>query len=194
MNSKKFFRAILCKSVFAMSILALACVVYASTAFAQSTGGRIRGTVTDSTGGAITSAKVSIINQANGAQRETETGGNGEYIFLEIPVGTYEVQVNQTGFKKYVRKGIVLNLNEVLGLDVVLQVGGATETVEVTGAPPLVDTSSTQLGAVVGSRAVSELPLAQRDTYQLLAVAAWRTRATRRGQCVWQRPSRSGER
>jgi len=78
------------------------------------------------------------------------------------------VQVNQAGFKKYVRKGIALNLNEVLGLDIVLVVGGSTEVVEVTGAPPLVDTSSTQLGAVVGSRAVSELPLAQRDTYQLL--------------------------
>ena len=53
-------------------------------------------------------------------------------------------------------------------MDIVLQVGGATETVEVTGAPPQVDTTSTQLGAVVGERAVSELPLAQRDAYQLL--------------------------
>jgi hypothetical protein len=168
MISKKFFRAILCKSAFATSILALACVVCASTAFAQSTGGRILGTVTDSTGGAITSAKVAIINQANGLQRETNTGGNGEYIFLEVPVGTYEIQLNQAGFKKYLRKGVVLDLNQVLTVDIVLQVGGATETVEVTGAPPLVDTTSTQLGAVVGERAVSQLPLAQRDAYQLL--------------------------
>src|SRR5262249_46059791 len=72
------------------------------------------------------------------------------------------------GFKKYVRKGVVLDLNEVLTVDVALQIGGSTETVEVTGAPPLVDTTSTQLGAVVNERAVSELPLAQRDTYQLL--------------------------
>ena len=60
------------------------------------------------------------------------------------------------------------DLNEVVGVDIVLQVGGATETVEVTGAAPLVDTTSTQLGAVVGERAVSQLPLAQRDAYQLL--------------------------
>ena len=148
--------------------MALVALIGASANFAQSTGGRIRGTVTDASGGAVTGAKIVIINQATGAQRDTDSGANGEYIFLEVPVGTYEVDVNQTGFKKYVRKGIVLDLNAVLGLDVVLVVGGSTEVVEVTGAPPLVDTTSTQLGAVVGSRAVSELPLAQRDTYQLL--------------------------
>jgi hypothetical protein len=146
----------------------LCAALAAPGASGQSTGGRIRGTVTDSTGGAVVGAKVSISNQANGSQRETETGANGEYIFLEVPVGTYEVQANQAGFKKYLRKGIELNLNEVLSLDIVLVVGGSTETVEVTGAPPLVDTTSTQMGAVVGERAVSELPLAQRDTYQLL--------------------------
>jgi len=143
-------------------------VVGATNTLAQSTGGRIRGTVTDATGGAVTGAKLSIVNEANGQQRDADSGGNGEYIFLEVPVGTYDVSANQAGFKKYLRKGIVVNLNEVLNLDVVLQVGGSTETVEVTGAPPLVDTTSTQLGAVVGERAVSELPLAQRDTYQLL--------------------------
>ena len=168
MNLKRSFCTILCKGTLRAFLLTLVMAMGVSAGFAQSTGGRIRGTVTDATGGAVTAAKVAIINQANGSQRDTETGANGDYIFLEVPVGTYEVQVNQTGFKKYVRKGIVLNLNEVLGLDIVLMVGGATEVVEVTGAAPLVDTSSTQLGAVVGARAVSELPLAQRDTYQLL--------------------------
>jgi hypothetical protein len=135
---------------------------------AQSTGGRIRGTVTDSTGAVVTGARVVITNEANGSQRDTATGANGEYIFLEVPVGAYQMQVDQKGFKKYVRKGITVNLNEVVSLDITLQVGATTEVVEVTGAPPLVDTTSTQLGAVVGERAVSELPLAQRDTYQLL--------------------------
>jgi hypothetical protein len=168
MISKPSFRAFLPQFVVIAFVLTLAVSFGGTANFAQSTGGRIRGTVTDSSGGAISTVKIVITNQANGAQRETETGSNGEYIFLEMPVGTYDVQAGQAGFKNYVRKGIVLSLNEVLGLDIVLQVGGSTETVEVTGAPPLVDTSSTQLGAVVGARAVSELPLAQRDTYQLL--------------------------
>ncbi len=168
MKSKHFLRTFACISILVVFMLALYGLIGASASFAQSTGGRIRGTVTDSTGGAITGAKLSITNQANGLERDTETGTNGEYIFLEVPVGTYDVAINQPGFKKYLRKGIVLNLNEIVGVDIVLQVGGSTEIVEVTGAPPLVDTTSTQLGAVVGERAVSELPLAQRDAYQLL--------------------------
>ncbi len=135
---------------------------------AQSTGGRIRGTVMDPSGAAIAVAKVTLINEATHATRDTEAGVGGEYVFLEVPVGTYEVDAQSTGFKKYIRKGIVLNLNEVVNLDITLQVGAAVETIEVTGAPPLVDTTSTQLGAVVNERAVSLLPLAQRDAYQLL--------------------------
>jgi len=135
---------------------------------AQSTGGRIRGTVTDPSGGAVTGARLVLTNEANGTQRDTLSGASGEYIFLETPVGTYQIDVSQQGFKKYLRKGLVVNLNEVLGLDIPLQLGGSTETVEVTGAPPLVDTTSTQLGTVVNERAVSQLPLAQRDAYQLL--------------------------
>lgn len=140
----------------------------AAGANAQSTGGRIRGTVGDQSGGAVAGATIRLVNEATHSSRDTQSGANGEYLFLEIPVGSYEVNVAQAGFKKYVRKGIVLNLNEVLTLDVTLQVGGSTETIEVTGAPPLVDTSSTQLGAVVNERAISQLPLAQRDAYQLL--------------------------
>ena len=168
MKVKCFLRTSSCRSTLFLFALAFYGVMGATNTLAQSTGGRIRGTVTDATGGAVTGAKLSIVNEANGQQRDADSGGNGEYIFLEVPVGTYDVSASQAGFKKYLRKGIVVNLNEVLNLDIVLQVGGSTETVEVTGAPPLVDTTSTQLGAVVGERAVSELPLAQRDTYQLL--------------------------
>src|ERR1700736_2143785 len=135
---------------------------------AQSTGGRIRGTVTDPSGGAVSGAKLQLTNEANGTQRDTVSGANGEYIFLEVPVGTYQLEISQQGFKKYSRKSLVVNLNEVLSLDVPLQLGGTSETVEVTGAPPVVDTTSTQLGAVVNERSSTQLPLNQRDVYQLL--------------------------
>src|SRR5215470_1490763 len=115
MNVKKYFRTALCTSVFEVFLVILVVALGASIVAAQSTGGRIRGTVTDPTGGAIAGVKVTIINQATGAQRETETGENGEYIFLEVPVGTYEVQVNHAGFKKYIRKGVALDLNQILG-------------------------------------------------------------------------------
>src|SRR5213080_3620728 len=156
------------RSILFAMVLAMAVCLAAPLGGAQSTGGRIRGTVMDTSGGAIASAKVTLINEATNATREVQPGSNGEYIFLEVPVGTYEIDATSQGFKKSTRKGIVLNLNEVVSVDLTLQVGGSTDVVEVTGTPPLVDTTSTQLGAVVNERAVSQLPLARRDTYQLL--------------------------
>ena len=135
---------------------------------AQSTGGRIRGTITDQSGGAVAGAKVTLINEATNVTRDTDSGGNGEYLFIEVPVGSYEIDVTQQGFKKYVRKGVAVNLNEALSLDIPLQIGTSAETVEVTGAPPVIDTTSTQLGAVVNERSSTQLPLNQRDVYQLL--------------------------
>src|SRR5438552_3157443 len=156
------------RSILFAMVLAMAVCLAAPFAGAQSTGGRIRGTVMDTSGGAIVSAKVTLINEATNATREVQPGSNGEYIFLEVPVGTYEIDATSQGFKKYTRKGIVLNLNEVVSVDFTLQVGGSTDVVEVTGAPPVVDTTSTQLGAVVNERSSTQLPLNTRDVFQLL--------------------------
>jgi len=139
-----------------------------SVANAQSTGGRVRGTVTDASGGAVVGAKVTLINEATNVTREAQTSNNAEYLFLEVPVGSYAIEVNHTGFKKYVRKDVPVNLNEVVTVDIPLQIGGSTETVEVTGAPPVVDTTSTQLGAIVNERSSTQLPLNERDVFQLL--------------------------
>jgi hypothetical protein len=157
------WRGISCSAAVAAAIL-----LAAPFAGAQSTGGRIRGTVMDASGGAIPGAAVTLINEATHATRDVQSGANGEYIFLEVPVGSYEIDVITKGFKKSTRKGIGLDLNEVIGVDITLQVGGSTEVVEVTGAPPVIDTTSTQLGAVVNERSSTQLPLNERDVYQLL--------------------------
>jgi hypothetical protein len=151
-----------------LALAGLAILTAVPFAGAQSTGGRIRGTVSDPSGAAVAGAKVTLINEATNVTRDADAGGNGEYLFIEVPVGTYEIDVTQEGFKKYVRKGISLNLNEAVSVDILLQLGTSAETVEVTGAPPVVDTSSTQLGAVVNERSSTQLPLNQRDVYQLL--------------------------
>jgi len=156
------------RSVLLTIFLGVAFVFATSFANAQSTGGRIRGTVTDPSGAAVGGATVTLVNTATNVTREATTSGTGEYLFLEVPVGTYEVDVNQSGFKRFVRKDIVVDLNQVVSVDIALQVGGSTETVEVTGQPPVVDTSSTQLGAVVNERSSTQLPLNERDVYQLL--------------------------
>src|SRR6202049_3561440 len=156
-----------CHLVCALCMLALS-LAAAVCNNAQSTGGRIRGTVTDPSGSAVSGTKLVLTNEANGTQRDTQTGSNGEYIFLEVPIGSYQLESNQQGFKKYLHKGLVVNLNEVISLDVTLQIATTSEVVEVTGAPPVVDTTSTQLGAIVNERSSTQLPLNQRDVYQLL--------------------------
>lgn len=162
------FRSLCCRSVRATVFLAMVTLVAAGLAGAQGTTGRVRGTVTDSSGAAVEGAKVALINTATNVTREATTGATGEFLFLEVPVGSYQIEIDQPGFKKFLRKDIGVDLNAVVGVDIALQVGGATETVEVTGAPPVVDTTSTQLGAVVNDRSATQLPLNQRDAYQLL--------------------------
>jgi hypothetical protein len=161
-------RSSCCRSILSAVVFVLAGAFAIPSADAQSTGGRIRGTVEDPSGGAIPAATVQLVNEATHATREVQSSANGEYIFLEVPVGSYEIDLTLQGFKRYVRKGVLLDLNQVLTVDIALQLGGSTDVVEVTGAPPVVDTTSTQLGAVMNSVAVSELPLNTRDTYQLL--------------------------
>jgi len=157
-----------CRNILLAVLLSMVFLLSARCAGAQSTGGRIRGTVTDESGGAVVGAKVTLINEATNASREVQTSATGEYLFLEVPVGTYEVDANQQGFKKSARKGIVLVLNAIASVDITLQVGSNVDTVEVTGAPPVIDTTSTQLGAVMTDQSVRELPLNSRNTYQML--------------------------
>jgi hypothetical protein len=168
MNQVKVLKSVCCRGILGVAILSALLLLAAGFAEAQSTGGRIRGTVTDPSGAAIAGVTITLVNVATNTARTVTTGANGEYLFLEVPVGTYEIDVSQTGFKKFVHKDIVVDLNAVVSVDIALQVGGGTETVEVTGEPPVVDTSSTQLGAVVNERSSTQLPLNQRDVYQLL--------------------------
>src|SRR5579864_7777151 len=89
----------------------LALLLAAPFAGAQSTGGRIRGTVSDPSGASVAAATVTLVNEATHATRDVQSGASGEYIFIEVPVGSYEIDVAQAGFKKYVRKGVALDLN-----------------------------------------------------------------------------------
>jgi hypothetical protein len=155
-------RAVFCCSV-VLAVLALF-----SSASAQSTGGRIIGRVADSTGAVVTGVQVTLINEATGVSRDTKTDQSGDYTFVEVVPGNYRVEYTLQGFKKYVRGNVTLEINQVLTLNATLQPGATQETVEVSSEAPLVDTTSTQLGAVVDDRTVSQLPLNARDTYQFL--------------------------
>ena len=135
---------------------------------AQGTGGRILGRVADPTGAVVGGVKVTAVNEATGISRDSQTNDSGDYVFPDLPVGTYTLSFELTGFKKGIRKSISLDINQVITLNMTMQLGGAQEIVDVTSEAPLVDTSSTQLGAVVNNRSVNELPLNARDSYQFL--------------------------
>jgi len=144
------------------------CLICSALLSAQGTGGRILGRVADSSGAVLAGVKVTLTNQATSVSTDTSTNSSGDYGFPQVPVGTYTLAFDLTGFKTNVQKGIVVDLNQVITLNTALQIGETKETVEVTSEAPLVDTTSTQLGAVMDSRQVANLPLNSRDTYQLL--------------------------
>src|SRR6202451_4730754 len=135
---------------------------------AQGTGGRILGRVADPSGAVIAHVKVVATNEATGVGRGAESNDSGDYAYPEVPVGVYTLSFELAGFKKDLRHGVTVALNQVVTLNMVMQIGQAQEVVDVTSEAPLVDTTSTQLGAVVDDRTVSQLPLNSRDTYQFL--------------------------
>src|SRR5208282_5837369 len=156
-----------CWLIFLASALSL-CLICSTLLCAQGTGGRILGRVADPSGAVLAGVRVTATNEATGANREVQTNGAGDYVLVEIQPGTYTVQYELTGFKKNVQKGIIVDVNQVVTLNTALQIGGSQEIVEVSSEIPQVDTTSTQLGAVINERSVNELPLNTRDTYQFL--------------------------
>jgi carboxypeptidase family protein len=154
----------LCLSAFG-AVMVLCCAVQL---FGQGTGGRILGRVADPSGAVLSSVKVIATNDATGITHDALTNDSGDYVFPDLPVGTYSLAFDLTGFKKAIRHGITLDVNQVITLNMAMQLGAAQEVVDVTSEAPLVETSSTQLGAVVNNRSVNELPLNARDTYQFL--------------------------
>jgi Carboxypeptidase regulatory-like domain len=135
---------------------------------AQGARGRIVGRVADPSGAVVAHVKVTLVNDGTGISIVTQTSDSGDYTFVEVIPGTYTVQFELTGFKKNVQKGVIVDVNQVVTLNSTLQIGGSQETVEVTSEAPQVDTTSTQLGAVINDRSINELPLNTRDTYQFL--------------------------
>ena len=144
------------------------CLLLPAMLSAQGASGRILGRVADPSGAVLSAAKITLTNEATGISRDANTNESGDYSFVDVAPGTYTVQFELTGFKKNVQKGVIVDVNQVVTLNSTLQIGGSQETVEVTSEAPQVDTTSTQLGAVINDRSVNELPLNTRDTFQFL--------------------------
>lgn len=153
-NGVRIFRSL--GFVFAlMSLLAFGAVV----ALGQAIDGNIVGTVTDASGAAVVRADVTATNVDTNVAANTKTNGSGEYRFEHLLAGTYRITVKTTGFKT-VSENVIVELNKTVTRNVSLTPGAATETVEVSGTPPVIDTTTAQLQTTFDNRQVSDSPLA----------------------------------
>jgi hypothetical protein len=150
-------------------LLALTCLlVSVPVVFGQGVSGHIIGTVQDSSSAVISNAQVTITNQETGIVTYTKSNAVGEYRSDNLPPGTYRVKIEAPGFRDTVSDGNIVTVDSSNRVDVNLQVGKANQTVEVTAANPLVDTTGSSLGDVLNEHDVQNLPLNGRIFSQLI--------------------------
>jgi hypothetical protein len=132
----------------------------ARTMHAQTVRGSLAGTVTDSSGAVVSGATVEAKNEGTGDISRTVSSSAGSYRFPELPLGRYDITVSSAGFTSGVYTGVLIQIQQTTALDVTLQPGGVSQTVTVSANAPSLETESSDLGGVVSSRQIVELPLA----------------------------------
>jgi hypothetical protein len=152
--------------------LLLVCVFFASSALGQKDAGSIVGTVKDPSGAVVSQAKVTVSDVERGIDFKTITNEEGEYVASPLKVGRYTVTVVQAGFKKAVSVPVDLDIQQRVAINITLQVGQISESVEVTEAAPLLETETSEMGQVVDKRRVANLPLNGRNFAQLALLTA----------------------
>src|SRR3984893_12261651 len=133
-------------------------VIAGALALAQDRGA-IRGTITDQSGAAVPEATVTVKNVDTGLTQTVRTSADGVYTVPYLPVGNYTVTTDKTGFRKAETSGVRVDVATIVDVDVKLTVGGVDQTVDVSASAPLLETQGTNLGKVVATQAISDLPL-----------------------------------
>src|SRR5262249_34843776 len=137
-------------------------------AVGQSVNATLVGTVTDTTGAAMAAAKVEIKEVNTGITRTAETNESGNYVFTDLEPGRYQVSAGKTGFKRVVHDAVDVLVNTTVRVDVKLEPGTITETVEVRAETPILQTDSVDTGRKIETRQVEELPLTFNRNFQSL--------------------------
>jgi hypothetical protein len=133
--------------------------------------GAIVGTVTDASGGAVSGAKVRITSLGRNEVRTAFTSATGAYAFPNLPRGMYRLEIEQTGFKLFVLSSVEVQVDVSSRVDVALEVGELSESIEVVSQTPLLQTDSAALGAVVSQQKIQSIPLSGRNINNLLILA-----------------------
>jgi hypothetical protein len=149
----------------------VACIaVFISPLPGQTFYGSVVGTVTDASGASVPGATVSLTHLGTSDRRTAVTDTTGSYQFVNLIPGPYRVEIEISGFSRFTREPVVVEVQSAVRIDAALQVGDISQVVEVAAITPLLDTETTSLGHVVGSRKVQEMPLNGRNVLNLVAL------------------------
>jgi Carboxypeptidase regulatory-like domain/TonB-dependent Receptor Plug Domain len=133
------------------------------TVLGQVDQGSVSGTVQDSSGAVVPNARVTLLNKDVGLSLETTTKNSGEYIFTPVRIGNYSLSVTAPGFSTTTQENLSVNVEQHLQVNVQLKTGASAETVEVTTAPPQLQTDEGSVGQVIGEKTINDLPLNGRN-------------------------------
>jgi Carboxypeptidase regulatory-like domain/TonB dependent receptor len=158
-------------SAFRLALCFCLILIFSVPVRAQTTYGSITGTVTDSSGAAITDAQVTLTNLGTSDNRIESTGADGLYSFVNLLPGRYSIDVEKSGFKRTARPEVIVEVGQTARIDLTMQVGDVTQTVEVTGETPQLQSETSSLGQVVEERKANELPLNGRNVFNLVSLA-----------------------
>jgi len=136
--------------------------------YGQAVTGSLLGTVTDSSGGAVANAKVTITEMRTGISRNTETNASGNFAFPTLEPGTYRVSVERMGFRTAVKQGVDLLVNTTVRADLILQPGAVTETITVTAEAPMLQTDRSDTGRTIETVQMANMPLGYGRNFQSL--------------------------
>src|SRR3984957_6074119 len=156
-------------------VLLMAMFGFSVVASAQTDTGRLVGTVTDASGAVIDGATITVTNRGTARSITAETNTTGAYVLNALPAGSYHVEIKKQDFKTS-SADVTLDVSQVKEINLKLEPGNVSVTVDVTSGVPLVDTSTSSTGEVIQGRQVTELPLNGRNFTQLALLTPGVTR------------------
>ena len=159
------------RAVSLSTLLLVIGLISSQSSWSQTTFGSVSGEVTDETGGAIPGVQVTFTSLSTGEKRQATTRPDGRYQFVNLNPGTYGLSAEKSGFKRFSRQPIIIEVQQTVAIDIEMPVGAITQTVEVTSASPLLQPETSSLGQVVDQRLASNLPLNGRNVFNLVALA-----------------------
>jgi len=142
-------------------------ILLSTAAWAQLYSGSVAGVVTDPSGAVVPNARIALVDQDKGFSFAAGADATGRYLVRSVPPATYKISIEAAGFKGQTRAGIVVGVNQNVTVDFALEVGAATQTIEVTAAAPVLQAEDAVSGQVVDRKLINDLPMIGRSVFQL---------------------------